>query len=199
MSNDTKNFGFKHKAGVLMPISSLPSKYGIGSFGKAFVFGLFRSFINIVFNMSAFVLFYSFIQIPNEAFSFVMPYIFVLLASLILAIKQLLLMGWAPSMIICGYGVVKGFGFGVKTTFRRFWISFATCYLSYLVSLVVLVGFGIYSLFVVVPLFAIVMVLSEIVVFFVNHGMKYYIDQDTIIAPKKHEELDKINQIKFLL
>lgn len=35
MSNDTKNFGFKHKAGVLMPISSLPSKYGIGSFGKA--------------------------------------------------------------------------------------------------------------------------------------------------------------------
>lgn len=35
MNNDTKNFGFKHKAGVLMPISSLPSKYGIGSFGKA--------------------------------------------------------------------------------------------------------------------------------------------------------------------
>lgn len=33
--NDTKNFGFKHKAGVVMPVSSLPSKYGIGSFGKA--------------------------------------------------------------------------------------------------------------------------------------------------------------------
>ena len=30
-----KNFGFKHKAGVIMPVSSLPSKYGIGSFGKA--------------------------------------------------------------------------------------------------------------------------------------------------------------------
>lgn len=29
-----KNFGFKHKAGILMPISSLPSKYGIGSFGR---------------------------------------------------------------------------------------------------------------------------------------------------------------------
>ena len=33
--NYTKNFGFKNKAGVVMPISSLPSKYGIGSFGKA--------------------------------------------------------------------------------------------------------------------------------------------------------------------
>ena len=33
--NYTKNFGFKHKAGVVMPVSSLPSKYGIGSFGKA--------------------------------------------------------------------------------------------------------------------------------------------------------------------
>ncbi len=34
MVNYTKNFGFRHKAGVLMPVSSLPSKYGIGSFGK---------------------------------------------------------------------------------------------------------------------------------------------------------------------
>jgi len=35
MENYTKNFGFKHKAGVIMPISSLPGKYGVGSFGKA--------------------------------------------------------------------------------------------------------------------------------------------------------------------
>ena len=34
MENYTKNFGFKHKAGVFMPVSSLPSKYGIGSFGS---------------------------------------------------------------------------------------------------------------------------------------------------------------------
>ena len=34
MTNTLSNFGFKHKAGILMPVSSLPSKYGIGSFGK---------------------------------------------------------------------------------------------------------------------------------------------------------------------
>jgi len=34
-----KNFGFTHKSGILMSVSSLPSKYGIGSFGKeAFAF-----------------------------------------------------------------------------------------------------------------------------------------------------------------
>ena len=33
--NKLKNFGFKHKCGILMPISSLPSKYGIGNFGKS--------------------------------------------------------------------------------------------------------------------------------------------------------------------
>lgn len=31
----TKNFGFRHKAGVIMPVSSLPSRYGIGSLGKS--------------------------------------------------------------------------------------------------------------------------------------------------------------------
>ena len=30
----TKNFGFRHKAGIILPVSSLPSKYGIGSFGR---------------------------------------------------------------------------------------------------------------------------------------------------------------------
>ena len=35
MTESLKNFGFKHKSGILMPISSLPSPYGIGSFGKS--------------------------------------------------------------------------------------------------------------------------------------------------------------------
>lgn len=34
MKTNLKNFGFKRKSGILMPISSLPSPYGIGSFGK---------------------------------------------------------------------------------------------------------------------------------------------------------------------
>ena len=35
MKETLKNFGFTHKSGILMPISSLPSAYGIGSFGKS--------------------------------------------------------------------------------------------------------------------------------------------------------------------
>ncbi len=33
--DDLRNFGFRRKCGVLLPVSSLPSPYGIGSFGKA--------------------------------------------------------------------------------------------------------------------------------------------------------------------
>ena len=29
------NFGFRRKSGILLPVSALPSPYGIGSFGKA--------------------------------------------------------------------------------------------------------------------------------------------------------------------
>lgn len=35
MSKTLKNFGFTYKSGILMPISSLPCAYGIGSFGKS--------------------------------------------------------------------------------------------------------------------------------------------------------------------
>ena len=34
MEVQLKNFGFKHKSGVLLPVSALPNRYGIGSFGK---------------------------------------------------------------------------------------------------------------------------------------------------------------------
>ena len=35
MKDSLKNFGFRRKSGILMPISSLPSAYGIGSFGSS--------------------------------------------------------------------------------------------------------------------------------------------------------------------
>ncbi len=35
MNASLKNFGFKHKSGILMPVSSLPNKYGIGTFGAS--------------------------------------------------------------------------------------------------------------------------------------------------------------------
>lgn len=35
MSVSLKNFGFRRKSGILMPISALPDAYGIGSFGKS--------------------------------------------------------------------------------------------------------------------------------------------------------------------
>jgi 4-alpha-glucanotransferase len=34
LKKDTENFGFSHKSGILMSISSLPSPYGIGSLGQ---------------------------------------------------------------------------------------------------------------------------------------------------------------------
>lgn len=35
MNSCEKSFGFIHKSGILMPVSSLPSEYGFGSFGKS--------------------------------------------------------------------------------------------------------------------------------------------------------------------
>jgi len=171
----------------------------ISSFGKAFVFGICRSLFNLVFNMSAILLFVGLVNIPSEGFEYIMPYIFVVLGALILTLKQMFVFGWAPSMLVCGMNAIRAFGFGIKTTFRRFGISFVTSFTVYLLSLLLFVGFGIYSLIVIVPMFSIVMSIAEMILFFGNHGMKYYIDGDTIISPKRHEELDKIKQIKFLL
>ena len=171
----------------------------ISGVGKAFVCGFFRSLFSLVFNLSIVGIFIGIMNIPGDTFKYFAPYILILCTALILTIKQMLVMGWGPAMIVCDISSTRGFGFGIKTTFRRFWVSFATCFLVYLVAVFLVIGLGVCSLLVVLPVFSTVMTMAEMILFFGNHGMKYYIDGETIISPKKHEELDKINQIKFLL
>lgn len=171
----------------------------ISSVGKALVFGFFRSLFSLIFNLSIVGIFVGIMHIPGDTFKYFAPYILVLCAALIFTIKQMLVIGWGPAMIVCDISSVRGFGFGIKTTFRRFWVSFATCFLVYFFATLFVVGFGVCSLLIVLPVFSTVMTIAEMILFFGNHGMKYYIDTETIISPKKHEELDKINQIKFLL
>lgn len=37
------------------------------------------------------------------------------------------------------------------------------------------------------------------VAFFSSQGMRFYVDGDTILSPKKLEEVDKIEDAKYLL
>lgn len=60
-------------------------------------------------------------------------------------------------------------------------------------------GFGIVSAVVFVPLYLGLNNMFEMVMFFGSQGMRYYADADTVLSPKKLEQLDNIQQTKYLL
>lgn len=166
---------------------------------KSIGYAFFRTLFCLPFNFLTLFVFYLLLTISNEAFIIVMPIVFIVCATFILALKLIMILGWAPAMIVYGENVYKGFGIGIKATFRGFGRStiFALC--IYFFSLLLAFGFGIFSLIIIVPTVSITASIFETMNFFDCQGMRYYLDKDTILSSKKLEEQDTITKAKFLL
>ncbi len=183
---------------------SSQSKHGfcstyVRTLKKSTVYGALRTLFCIPFNAATVVIFYYLMSLQGEPLQFAAIFMFIIASTIILSVKQLLTMCWAPAMVVSGENAIKSFQIGIKATFRgyRGSVLFSIC-ISF-ASLVLAAGFGIFSLVLIVPICAIVGAMFEMMQFFACQGMRYYTDKNTVLSSKKLEEQDKISQVKFLL
>lgn len=158
-----------------------------------------RMLFCLPFNVLAAGIFYCLLLVPGEGFAIAMPFIFLTSFTILASIKQLLIMGWAPAMVVSGENVANSFGGGIAATFRGFGKSalFAVC--VYFALTLLAFGFGVFSLLIIVPLCAIITSSFEMMNYFSCQGMRYYTNKDTVLSSKKLEEQDRITKAKFLL
>lgn len=107
--------------------------------------------------------------------------------------------GWAPSIIVFGCSVFAGYRKGLKAVSRKFWKTLSIGFVIFLVFWGVTFLFGIYSLVVTVPLVTALLCMFDMTMFFTSQGMRYYVNENNILTPKKLEEVDNINKAKFVL
>lgn len=84
----------------------------------------------------------------------------------------------------------------ISRDFLRIWsnsIVFITIF-ALLAILTSLIGFAI-----LLPLFCFVITVFCMVVFFEHRGMRYYVDFNTIVTPKKLEQTDKLSKLKHII
>lgn len=138
-------------------------------------------------------------RIDNGVYDYFMPVAFVLLAAALMAIKELFNAGWAPAKVVYNHNVFSSYTIGMRAVLRRGARVYSTAFIIYLLATVLAMVLGLYAIIVILPIVPIFVHIFEMVAFFSSQGMRFYVDNDTILSPKRLEEVDKLDDAKYIL
>ena len=94
---------------------------------------------------------------------------------------------------------VKGLKKGFKAVLRRFFRVFSSILMIIIITTMFTFMFTTFSLIILVPLCSVCVTMLEMVMFFESQGMRYYVDLDCIVTPKKLEQCDKLKKVKDII
>ena len=132
-------------------------------------------------------------------FDYIFPLALAVIPAIMFAFKQTFNAGWAPAMVVFDVGVAKAFMLGHRAILRRGARVFSTAFVICLLAIVLSLILGLYALIIILPIVLPFSDIFEMTAFFSSQGMRFYADYDTILTPKKLEEVDKIENAKFIL
>ncbi len=138
-------------------------------------------------------------RVDNAIFDYIMPFAFVIVPAILMAFKETFNAGWAPAKVVYNQNVFKSFMIGMRAVLRRGARVFSTAFVIFLLAIVLSVILGLYSIIIILPLISPLIHIFEMVMFFSSQGMRFYVDSDTILSPKRLEEVDKIEDAKYIL
>ena len=119
------------------------------------------------------------------------------------SLKHTIFCGWKPAYLIHDEKVFVSLKRGVKMVSKRFFRTFSgflililSLFIINIFALTLTVGVG---LLVTLPLSTLLVAIFEQVVYRELLGMRYYIDADHIISPKKLEQQDRFSKMKDII
>ncbi|MEG1499480.1 MAG: hypothetical protein RR400_00190, partial [Clostridia bacterium] len=136
--------------------------------------------------------------VSNEMFYFV-PFLVTVVACFALGLKLTLFSGWMPAMIVFECGPFKGLRKGCKAVSRRFLKTLSTASIIIFAIFATNLLFGSFAFIITIPLAFMFVLVFPMIMFFGSQGMRYYVDSDTILAPKKLEEIDSFKKVKDII
>ncbi len=184
-------------------MSSCQKQSFTGTFLKtlrtSLVYSSIKVLYAITFNALIVLSMWGLTRVNNEIFDYIMPFVFVIVPAILMAFKETFNAGWAPARVVYNHNIVKSYSIGMRAVLRRGAKIFSTAFIIYLLAIVLSIVLGLYSIIIILPILSPLVHIFEMVAFFSSQGMRFYVDNDTILSPKKLEEIDKIEDAKFLL
>lgn len=168
---------------------------------KSFKYILAKLLIATPINILIFFLIYKVFALTalGGTIKFAVPLIITLVLCLLFTLRLVLFSGWLPALIVNDCGVWSAFARGIRAVGRRFFRTFSTMLVFVLLNICIDVLFGSIAFLLLVPLGVYFVYIIDFVMFYGSQGMRYYVDADTIISPKRLEEVDKFKRCKDII
>lgn len=186
-------------------MSSLTRYSFVGSFMKFFArsarFQLFKTLVMLPVNLIIVTVFVLTLRLSlvGGIMLYFLPFILVAVLITLVALKKTIFGGWMPAIVVYDCNMFKGFAKGFKAVLRRFFKILSTALVIMLLCVAVVYLFGTFAFPVLIPFFASFFYVFEMVMFFSSQGMRYYVDIETIVSPKRLEESDSFAKVKNLI
>ena len=168
---------------------------------KSFKYILAKLLIATPINILIFYLIYKVFALTalGGTIKFAVPLIITVVLCLLVTLRLVLFAGWLPALIVNDCGVWSAFARGIRAVGRRFFRTFSTMLVFVLLNICIDVLFGSIAFLLLVPLGVYFVYIIDFVMFYGSQGMRYYVDADTIISPKRLEEVDRFSRCKDII
>lgn len=166
---------------------------------KSSAYAILKTFMEIIWKAVLVAGAYGLFSVTAPLFDYFLPVIIIVVGALSTSIAQTFISGWAPASVVYNFGVFKSYNIGFRAVVRKYGRIMSTSFLINMIFIFLIMGFGVVSAAVFVPLYFGLNNMFEMVMFFASQGMRYYVDADTVVTPKKLEQQDTIEKTKYLL
>lgn len=141
--------------------------------------------------------------VVSEGLLILAPIAVFFIAILLFSLKITFFSGWIPAIVVFECGVWKGLKKGIKAVLRRFYRSFSTS-VFVILSIIILnvmcavCTFGA-SVLITIPLSSLIVLVYNMVMFYLSQGMRFYVDNEQVVTPKRLEETDGLGGLKYII
>ena len=183
-------------------------KYGftsslVSTFYKNVKYNLLSLVTKLPINLSIYVIvlyMLSFLSF-NFAAAIVLLFLVILTFLVLKSIKISVFSGWAPALVVFDRGIFNDINKAFKITNRRIFKVFVNAFFLSLTIFVLnvfsaVVTFGV-SLLVTIPLSIVLINCFNMISFYSNYGMRYYVDEFNVFVPRKLETTEMFKDIKY--
>ncbi len=179
---------------IINSFMSTNSNYGFGAnlianAKKSIVFSLWYTLYTLGIYVIGFTISIALGLIIGRSHATIGLFVMYLLAVATLALRRALTPFWMPAMVSKGLGIKDAFYKNMEQMKGRFWKTFGVYYVLYLLAAVIFLvstifTFGVASIFV-FGLIWLYFQIRDMVSFYYINGMKYYVDEQTVVDPTK--------------
>lgn len=186
-------------------MSSHTKKSFIGNFiktiGKSCRFSALKTLFDIPFFALMFAIDWCLIKLAVnfDVWLVFAPFLMISVFAVIEGVKNSLVAGWLPALVVFPCNATKAFSKGFAVTGRRYFRVLSTTICMAFLWACVFYIFGIISLVAIAPISQMMLLIFDFVMFFSSQGMSFYVDYDTVLTQKKLEQTDKISKAKNVI